>query len=545
MIAASVSWIAGRRAGRKIAAPSAGLALALLAARAAAGDAAPPASYFDAECARLARLAASTGTADRIEACQGFRGLAHPAGEPPLLPLLSVPDARLRLHAARALSACGGRRAVEALIERLGDADWEVRWWTRTGLERMTAQAWDSPAAAKAWLAGSSWDQKEDVLRAALADADRGRARAALGALRFVGSARSEADVIRLGPGVPPDGPIATALALERIGGAASRPLLAGWAGGFPEACWALGAVGGPESENALLGAVVRWFDHDPSALINLDRLGSTNAWQDIGVLVRACGLVIYRSRTDDLQRPPTAFQRAAGNLILRTGRAQEVVDLVLAQCEGKRADAATPPELLPILAGMKPELQAGFIRNDGLTVAQPLAALPQIIRDPAFAPRLTALLDHPAYVVRIYAAESLARLRTPGAAEAILKAVRAPYPFPDATTQVSGKHFDRSFGVRWRGYLCIAIGKLGGDEARTALEAIATDAAAFRDVRYGATVGLRFIGAEASRPVLERVAAGDILREIRVEAAEAIGELDRSRAAGAPRGYAAWREGL
>jgi HEAT repeat protein len=243
-------------------------------------------------------------------------------------------------------------------------------------------------------------------------------------------------------------------------------------------------------------------------------------------MLLQCFGLVIFRSRTDDLQFEPTAFQRAAANLILRTGESQQLVDLILAQCEGTRRDEDTPEHLRKILADMQPELAPGFIRNDGLTVAQPLAALPHIIRDKQFVPRLINLLDHPAYIVRIYSAEALAALGAQEAVESILRVANTPYPFPDPTSQASGKHFDRSKFVRWRGYVCIALGKLGGEPARIGLEKLATADQSYRDIRYGSTVGLRFLGSPESIPALKQIADNDIIREIRNEATRAIADI-------------------
>jgi HEAT repeat protein len=158
--------------------------------------------------------------------------------------------------------------------------------------------------------------------------------------------------------------------------------------------------------------------------------------------------------------------------------------------------------------------------------VAQPLAALPHITTNPRFVPRLVGLLRHPAFLVRIYAALTLAGLNAREAVPDIIAVIREPYPFPDAATMTSGKHFDRSRIVRWRGYLCMALGRLGGAEARKALEALATDPDAYRDIRYGAVVGLRFLGSPWSITALERVAAHDIIGAIREAATEAAEEI-------------------
>ncbi|MCP4035558.1 MAG: hypothetical protein GY733_01365, partial [bacterium] len=162
--------------------------------------------------------------------------------------------------------------------------------------------------------------------------------------------------------------------ALERISTRKSTAGLVAACPILPDAAWALAEIGGPEAESALLAALPRHADTRIDYMVNLDRLGSTKCGPHIPLLLRCFGLVIYRSRTDDLQREPTAFQRVAANLILRTGESQKVVELILAQCEGTRRDEDTPEHLRKILADMQPELAPGFVRNDGLTVAQPLA---------------------------------------------------------------------------------------------------------------------------------------------------------------------------
>ena len=170
----------------------------------------------------------------------------------------------------------------------------------------------------------------------------------------------------------------------------------------------------------------------------------------------------------------------------------------------------------------MKPELRKGFVRQDSGNVAWPLAALPHITTNPKFVPRLIALLHHQAYVVRIYAATTLGTLRAEEAIEPILAVIREPYPFHDATVLASGKHFRQSWTVRWRGFLCMALGKLGGEAARTALEELAADPDQYRDIRYGAVVGLQFLGSPRSIPTLTNVAQGDIIWMIRHTAEQA-----------------------
>lgn len=501
--------------------------LPVLLASSLVADEAHPISYFDSEIARFAELAASGIPECQIEAAQGLHYLGNHRGEEILLPLIESDSPVVRVHTVKALGVCGGRKSIRPLIECLDDADWEVRVNAKDSLERMTGQpSFAHKAAGLAWLEASSWEEKEAALLKQLADPDTQKAMIALKAFRHIGSSIAEEAVAVRGAQLGRPGVTLAVKALERIGTEKAVPGLVAACPGFPDAAWALAEIGGPEAEQALLAALPRWANGRVDYMVNLDRLGSTKCGPQIPLLLQCFGLVIFRSRTDDLQFAPTAFQHAAANLILRTGESQKVVDLILAQCEGTRRDEDTPEHLRKILADMQPELAPGFVRNDGLTVAQPLAAMPHIIRDIRFVPRLIKLLDHPAYLVRIYAAEALATLKAPEAVEPVLRVASAPYPFPDPTNLVSGKHFGLSKVVRWRGYVCIALGKLGGEQARLGLEKLATADDSYRDVRYGSTVGLRFLGSPKSLPVLEQIAEKDIIREIRNEASQAIDDI-------------------
>ncbi|HOD83800.1 MAG: PBS lyase HEAT-like repeat protein [Planctomycetes bacterium ADurb.Bin126] len=494
----------------------------------AAGAAAPEPSFYDQEVARFTRLAASGKPALEVEAAQGFYHLRCQAGEKPLLPLAASGNVLVRLETVRALAVCGGRDALAALIDRLDDPHWQVAQLARDALERMTAVSSQglTNQQYRQRLSAGDWKTREDALLAQLDDKDAGRALAALKALAAVGSARCEGPVLRRGPQLGAEGVRWAELALERFGTQAALPFLASMAPHHPEACWALGRIGGQAAEEALLQAMARWRERRLDAMINLDRLHFVRCEPFMGDLLDAFGLVIFRSYIDELHLPPSAYQQVAAKLIVRTGRSQQVVDLILQEAEGTRKDAATPPNLVKVLSAMAQELKPGFVRNDGRTVAQPLAALPHIIRDRRFVPRLIALLNHPAYIVRIYAAEALGSLHAEEAVEPILKAIRQPYAFVDEAIHASGKHFGDSRYVRWHGYLCIALGKLGGEAARTALEELAQSADSTRDVRYGSVVGLRFLGSPKSLPALEKVAAADIVWNIRQTAQEAAEEI-------------------
>jgi len=390
----------------------------------------------------------------------------------------------------------------------------------------------------KEWLDRDDWPRKQSSLLAQLNSEDAGARYRALTALRHLGDSQAEAPLLEwigkrksIGGG---EAALAVA-ALERFGTAKSLPFLAKQATRRKETAWALGEIGGPEAEEALLAGLKRFGGRELWYMTNLDRLHSTKCEPFIPALLQAFGLIIYRSQTDELHLPPTARQRVAANLILRTGKAPQVVDLILAECEGERRDEETPKPLQALLKGMRHELKPGFVRSDGRTVAQPLAALPHITRDRQFVPRLIKLLKHPAYIVRIYAATTLGALHAEEATDPILTVIREPYPFVDAVELASAKHFRQSWPVRWRGFLCMALGRLGGGEARVALEGLATNADNFRDIRYGSVVGLQFLGSTSSIPALQQVARDDIIWMIRTTAREAVDEIKLRRGTGGP----------
>lgn len=508
---------------------------ACVASRVAAEDIRP---VFDAEVARFQSLSKSPLAELRVEAAQGFGLMRHHAGEDALLSLVRDSDAGVRLIAIEALGHCGMRRGVEALAGVGVTGNSEERRLARIALERMTGEAFpeDKPEACRAWVATDGWDAKEDRLLASIEGKDPGARLRALIALRFIGSPRAEDRLLARAQGQPGFNGQEfrhAVRALERIGSAKAVPCLAALAVSFPDTAWALGQIGGPDAEAALQRSLAKFGSRRVDATINLDRLASTNCAVHIPMLIRSFGFVIYRGDTDDLHRPPHAAQRAAANLILRSGEAPRVVDFVLREVEGTRKDEETPERWRGVLAAMREELKAGFWRNDGRTEADPLAALPHIIRDKAFVPRLRALLKHPAFIVRIYAAECLGTLKAEEAIPDMLAVVREPYPFVDEVQQVSGKHREMSQGVRWKGFLCMALGRLGGEGARAGLEALATDPGAPRDVRFGAVTGLGFLGSEKSLPALRKVADGDIVWAIRGAASDAAREIELQEAAG------------
>lgn len=276
-------------------------------------------------------------------------------------------------------------------------------------------------------------------------------------------------------------------------------------------------------------------FPKTLNVLINLDRLKSTKAGPFIDHLVNSMGLVTFRGQPDDIYLGVSQpIQRVGANLIMRSGEAPRLIDLTLRELENTMKPGApppsrdsVPPHIASLFDRMRSELKPGFVREDGVTTSQPLTALYHIAKDKSIVPRLIPLLRHPAIVPRIYVAMTLGKLRATEALPAILEIIREGYPFSDSVALASGKHFDQSQTVRWRGFLCMALGKMGGDEARQALETFATDAKATRDIRYGAVVGLGFIGSPKSLPALKKVAQEDVIWMVRDTAKQILAEIE------------------
>ena len=150
---------------------------------------------------------------------------------------------------------------------------------------------------------------------------------------------------------------------------------------------------------------------------------------------------------------------------------------------------------------------------------------------------------------MRIYAGLTLGKLGAAEAVDPLLEVIRKGYGFSDSTAPASAKHTvnilnvdgkpqRQSQTVRWLGYLCTALGHIGTDDARLALESLATDPDAPRDVRYGSVIGLGHIGSVESLPALRKAAERDIIWMIRDVAGQTMNEIEiANRARSASRG--------
>ena len=493
------------------------------------------ADVFSLDVARYRKELLSELPVVRTAGVQGLSHLRHHSFERDLIAALDDQDASVRREAAFALGRLGRRAAAPPLIDRLDDESYEVRAQAAAALTRVTVHRPPAEETAdrsywKRWWEQMTPDEREASLILALKDpSTRGDA---LRGLRRWGGTRTQTALIELAQ-ITKLGPEEIELLLEALEPVATREslgILERFGGRSPAAAWALGNIGGPEALRLL---VDRLGAYGLVGLINLDRLHWKGAFAHAPRFVRSFGLVSYRSQPDDLHHPPTPRQRLTAQLLLRCGRAPEIVDVILSKLDGQPAtlaskDDSTIQALLQIASEMDEELKPGFHRADGDAKSTPLCAMAHLVQDPGLTPRLIELLDHPAYVVRVYAAKALAKLRAQQAAEPIGEILRAGYPFEDAAHQVSGKHGPKiSRFVRWKGYLAMSLGEIGGDRAREILEELVIDESLSRDVRMGAAVGLGTIADERSRDSLTRATEQDVVRWIRETARRSLREIE------------------
>lgn len=474
--------------------------------------------------ARFTKLLNSPVAERRVEGVQGLANLKYWLSEAALLKMADDPSPSVQREVVLAMGRLGSRTSVPQLIRWLGSPSWENRQNAWMGLCRMTAQSFPAEQSARWqqwWDAGAATNHEATLLAAVTNSAATPARHDALRALRHFATPAGELVLTALlhKPGLSYDERVFVAEALERAGTAKSIPGLAGFHS--DASAWALGRIGGPEAEQALLK-----FPKTLGVLLNLDRLHSTNCGGLLPQLVSQMGLVTYRGQPDDLMNHEAQpIQRVGAILIRRSGLAPEFINQVLLEleCTMKPPPASPrplmPSEWKPMLEAMRSELKPGFVREDGTTTSQPLTALYHVATERSLVPRLKPLLRHPAFVPRIYVAMTLGKLQATETLPELLWIIREGYPFSDSVALASGKHFDQSQTVRWRGFLCMAVGRMGGEAARSALEQLASDPKQPRDIRYGSVVGLGFIGWPGSLPTLRGVATNDIIWMVRDEA--------------------------
>ena len=499
------------------------------------------------EIRKLRSLMASPMAEFRIEGVQGAFHLKLALFEPDLIRLLGDADPMVRQEAVRALGRCGTAQSVPHLIDLMDDPNWAVAEHAHLALVRMTGRTAGEAEEGewKQWWAATSIDQWQTRLLAQLESEEPETRTAAAHALRCLASPTVEGRLLKvLTEGKRIGGRERRLLteALDRIGSAKSMPYLLQRARvGDAAAAWAVGRQGGKDAEQVLLNGFRR--NQSLDFMLSLDRLKSTKCGPFVpGLVGRFPSLINSGARSEDLRYPTPPLQRVLTNLIRRSGRAPELIEAVLGQLEGN-VDSPPPKDLKPQLDSLCQILKPGFIREGYGGCAAPLAALSHVAEDESIVSRLIPLLQHKTYTVRIYAALTLGKLQATEAISPLLDVIKEGYPFSDSTALTSGKHtasFRKIDGkrqrqsqtIRWRGYVCMALGKIGTDEARQELEKLAADPASTRDVRFGSVIGLGFIGSSDSLHALRHVARNDIIWMNRDAASRAIADIELARVA-------------
>lgn len=510
------------------------------AAETSSDDAAGIRDVLSEDIGRFKKLMSSPVAEYRVEGAQGAYYLRLAVFEPELIRLLDDKSPSVRQEAVRALSHCGTWRSIGPLIVLLNDSDWPVREYAHRTLCRMTAQSFDtSPKTPwEVWWNGSSIAQKQERLFADLMSQDAELSHSAARALRCLATDASEDRLLELlKQGAVRKHQAVLFEALDRVGTAKSMPYFLETArAGQRTAAWALGRRGGVEAEEALLKGLQR--NRSLDFLLNLDRVHSAKCGPFLAPLCQSFASVIRAGRGEDLRYPPSPLRRVSANLIRRCGQGPLLVDLILAEMEGQPKEAAIPNELKPLFQDLRQILKPEFVR-EGFSHCDPLlGAFYDLVDDRAIVPRLIPLLRSQCLLVRIYAGLSLGKLRAAEAVGPMVAVIDEGYSFSDSTAPASAKHTGetrvvdgkpqrQSQTVRWLGYLCTALGHIGTEDARKALEALATNPQSPRDVRYGSVIGLGHLGSMDSLPALRAVAERDIIWMIRDVAGRTIKDME------------------
>jgi len=439
---------------------------------------------FGKEMAEIRALVSSSIPELRVEGVQRAFYLRQWSLEPNLVPLLKDPSPLVRRKAVQAIGRCGTHVSVPHLISLLEDQNWDIREHARLALCRMTGQTLGaSKAEWERWWDATVLKEKQSALLAELDGDDGDECRAACRALRSMATEGCEDAILKYLTGsdaIDAEGRGFLIEALERIGTKKSLPYLLKCASeGEVQAAWAAGSMAErmPECRDKVEDALLSGFRrrNDIGIMLNLDRVKSAKCGPFLPRLVRNFNSLIDSSyRSDDVRYPASPLQRVSANLIIRSGKGPMLVGLILSELEGKLDPGSVPKDLKPFFESLRAILEPGFLREGFGSAACLLSALYHVGNDKAIVPRLIPLLRHRSYIVRIYSALLLGKLRAPEAVGPILDVINEGYPFSDSTAMASGKHtaafrfvdgkkVRQSQTVRWRGYLAMALGRLGG----------------------------------------------------------------------------------
>jgi len=542
--------------------------------------------------AEVARLVAELEGKDaglKISAARRLAIFRDRAAAVPLATLLFDADRQVRLNAALALAACGDRRAAAGLVEALADADPLVAQAANIALENLTghlvAFAPGAPRgrrgedAWKALLEGGDWSRLEQANIARLADKDPLTRRNAVLALAHTGGPvgaaalrdalakgafnddlRTCLEAIRALGHLRDADAVDTLVALlpgneTEVKDKAGRVRRQRWgdvnayhrAAAVGEALGRIGAAHADRKakiQEALMAAYERlglystycgaYGDHSALHACHaspmhyrfaeaLDAMGAPAA--------RIVPPVIKSMPTDPdrgLLLESDVVERMIGRVVVRSGRADEVIEACLAVLGDEQAKAKAPAPEMTQAVTSSPDAWAGN-PNGEPRAAQVLSA---VCLDPRYGPRILAALERYAarpatpiggrpnnpgkipwnHWVCFFLARTLGRLKYAPAADMLIDAVGKSAPEaslgrPDAPG-VRLLYIHNTMTPCWRAAAADALGRIGDRRAVPTLLSAVQDLRNATDVRSNAAKALARLAAPADLPQLRKLAA-------------------------------------
>ncbi len=581
------------------------------------GTSSPAATGRDDVNALIAQLQ-SGDTGLKTSAAQVLALFRDPSAAPALAEALGDPSRETRLAAAVALAACGTRTSVPPLLKTLSDNDPVVAQGAAMALENLTGHSEqfnpfveegkprDGAEAWRAWFAGISWEsiggeltrqvESENpdwVRRAAVALGHTGDATARTALRNHVSNEQGKnpypawrkdghesdgASFNALSP-VNPRSLQAATRALGQVGDTTDVPMLSELlvTHGVPATgnlflaeavAEALGRIGTPEAENALIQAFAGlkdypdytyWYGDHPALMAchaspihyfiieALDRMGSTRADAMLAQLIRSVPIDPDRA----LLLPNDDYETLVGRVLRRQAGGKTVVETCLAML----GDGSAQP-LPEIKEAVSTTIRCwGGHPGPEIRAAQILSLA---CRDQAAAPRVEAALLRYAAMdsgikrvfntgipvvdalplenwVSFYLARTLGNLAHPKSADTLIALLDG-----SPTEAAAGRPDPLGPGVLflhngltpcWRSAVAWALGNIGAPQAVPVLLKIVRDLNNAPDTRHAAAVALGQLADEGTRETLRDLAAQYPERSTRLALLEAL----RQKGQGSP----------
>lgn len=548
------------------------------------------------EAAALARQLPTADEALRISAAQRLSIFRDPVAAPALAASLASAGREGRVAAAMSLATCGTRESVPPLLTALDDSDPLVRQAVAVALENLTghAQPFAAFAAAddrapqvdawRAWFRGTSWTAIEARLVEQLTTGDRDQQRRAAVALGHTGGDAARAalrayvlahrddnpypewraaghrgDGARfnsLSPANPRTLQAATR-SLGYLGDRAAVPMLVETLRTHainPEkgnlflaeaAVEALGRIGTPESEQALVGTFAElveyirytvWYGDHPALMAchaspvhyfiaeELDRMASHRAGPIVPHLIRSVPTDVDRAlllETDDCET-------MTGRVIRRAGAEPAVVETCLALLGDRQA---TSTKQMEDAIGTVYQAWGGTPGKE-IRAAQILSL---VCRDRQYEPRVRAAFERyralpKSEIARVFdtgipvvltmptknwacffLARTLGNLADPRSLDGLIAALdKTPSEGADGQPDPTGPgsiFLHNELTPCWRAATAWALGRLGDRRAAPVLLRITADIQNAVDTRHAAAEALARIADPESLEAIRRLA--------------------------------------